>query len=97
MELVISGDQKHGPATLYTLIQACLISVSILKKKKTDLEFFSLLNDIVFSLFRQNIRFFWDSDLRCSAWFCPVLNIKNLISLANPVILIKLYLEDFLN
>ena len=58
MELVISGDQKHGPATLYTLIQACLINVSILKKKKTDLEFFSLLNDIVFSLFRQNIRFF---------------------------------------
>lgn len=58
MELVISGDQKHGPATLCTFIQACLINVSILKKKKTDLEFFSLLNDIVFSLFRQNIGFF---------------------------------------
>ena len=88
---------KSTDQQLCTFIQACLINVSILKNEKTDLEFFCLLNDIVFSLFRQNIGVFWDSDLRCSAWFCPVLNIKNLISLDNAVILKKHYLEDFLN
>lgn len=40
---------------------------------------------------------YWDSDLGYSVWLFLALNNKNMTSLANPIIHIKHYLEDFLN